>query len=150
MSKLILICPNCDSDMMSFRDVFICGNCGKTLPPPGIPCKHVGCLHHITHPCEGCGRVGGFTSISKSEAKTGTQAADLHMAMTKDNNVCYGGLLHSEMSFVDEDEETPSISPNELAVEPTTLITKHYVVITKKCDTCGYTEVEHKEFVRKD
>jgi hypothetical protein len=25
----------------------------------GIPCKHPGCLSHITHPCEGCGRIGG-------------------------------------------------------------------------------------------
>ena len=23
------------------------------------PCSHKGCLHHITHPCEGCGRIGG-------------------------------------------------------------------------------------------
>ena len=27
----------------------------------GEPCKHRGCLNHITHPCEGCGRVGGIT-----------------------------------------------------------------------------------------
>jgi len=25
----------------------------------GEPCGHPGCLHHMTHPCEGCGRVGG-------------------------------------------------------------------------------------------
>lgn len=25
----------------------------------GEPCGHPGCLHHITHPCEGCGRIGG-------------------------------------------------------------------------------------------
>lgn len=25
----------------------------------GEPCKHVGCLNHISHPCEGCGRIGG-------------------------------------------------------------------------------------------
>lgn len=25
----------------------------------GEPCGHPGCLNHITHPCEGCGRVGG-------------------------------------------------------------------------------------------
>lgn len=25
----------------------------------GEPCGHVGCLHHINHPCEGCGRIGG-------------------------------------------------------------------------------------------
>jgi hypothetical protein len=23
------------------------------------PCKHIGCLNHISHPCEKCGRIGG-------------------------------------------------------------------------------------------
>lgn len=26
----------------------------------GIPCYHIGCLNHISHPCEGCGRVNGI------------------------------------------------------------------------------------------
>lgn len=25
----------------------------------GAPCSHPGCLHHVSHPCEGCGRVAG-------------------------------------------------------------------------------------------
>lgn len=25
----------------------------------GEPCHHPGCLSHVTHPCEGCGRVAG-------------------------------------------------------------------------------------------
>lgn len=28
------------------------------------PCSHPGCLSHITHPCEGCGRVAGKGIIS--------------------------------------------------------------------------------------
>lgn len=24
----------------------------------GEPCDHPGCCSHITHPCEGCGRIG--------------------------------------------------------------------------------------------
>ena len=27
--------------------------------PDGVPCDHPGCLSHITHPCEVCGRIGG-------------------------------------------------------------------------------------------
>lgn len=27
--------------------------------PDGVPCDHVGCLSHISHPCESCGRIGG-------------------------------------------------------------------------------------------
>lgn len=26
----------------------------------GEPCKHPGCLNHVTHPCEGCGRIAGI------------------------------------------------------------------------------------------
>ena len=34
------------------------------LPPPrtykdGEPCDHPGCLSHVSHPCEGCGRTAG-------------------------------------------------------------------------------------------
>lgn len=25
----------------------------------GEPCKHPGCLNHVSHPCEGCGRIAG-------------------------------------------------------------------------------------------
>ncbi len=27
---------------------------------PDQPCGHPGCLHHVTHPCEGCGRIAGY------------------------------------------------------------------------------------------
>lgn len=30
----------------------------------GEPCKYPGCAHHVTHPCEACGRImarGDFT-----------------------------------------------------------------------------------------
>ena len=29
------------------------------------PCDHPGCLNHITHPCEGCGRVAGHGIVYK-------------------------------------------------------------------------------------
>lgn len=29
--------------------------------PDGYPCPHPGCLSHISHPCEECGRTGGLT-----------------------------------------------------------------------------------------
>ena len=31
----------------------------------GVPCDHPGCLAHLTHPCEGCGRIGGKPSIEQ-------------------------------------------------------------------------------------
>ena len=27
--------------------------------PENIPCPHPGCLSHISHPCEYCGRIAG-------------------------------------------------------------------------------------------
>ena len=32
---------------------------GRPSLRDGEPCTHPGCLSHLTHPCEGCGRVGG-------------------------------------------------------------------------------------------
>jgi len=29
----------------------------------GEPCGHIGCAKHITHPCEGCGRIGSREEI---------------------------------------------------------------------------------------
>ena len=29
------------------------------LREDGVPCGHAGCLSHVTHPCEGCGRIAG-------------------------------------------------------------------------------------------
>ena len=28
----------------------------------GEPCNHKGCLQHVSHPCEGCGRIAGQSS----------------------------------------------------------------------------------------
>jgi len=28
----------------------------------GKPCGHPGCLNHVTHPCERCGRIAGRKS----------------------------------------------------------------------------------------
>jgi ribosomal protein S14 len=38
------------------------GNFHEAYPlPDGVACSHPGCLKHITHPCEVCGRVGGVS-----------------------------------------------------------------------------------------
>lgn len=35
----------------------------KVILREGEPCSHRGCLNHISHPCEGCGRVGGQRTL---------------------------------------------------------------------------------------
>lgn len=34
----------------------------------GQPCGHPGCLHHVSHPCEGCGRVAGRNHLQPNAA----------------------------------------------------------------------------------
>ena len=33
----------------------------------GEPCDHPGCLQHVSHPCEGCGRIAGIASVVISQ-----------------------------------------------------------------------------------
>lgn len=39
----------------------------------GEPCEHPGCLQHVTHPCEGCGRIQG-----RPQPYTDDEVADVH------------------------------------------------------------------------
>lgn len=34
----------------------------------GEPCRHPGCLSHVSHPCESCGRVGGTITLDEALA----------------------------------------------------------------------------------
>ena len=39
---------------------------------PGQPCGHPGCLAHISHPCEGCGRTGGLYPEERQDGVEGS------------------------------------------------------------------------------
>jgi hypothetical protein len=39
------------------------------LPADGVPCDHPGCLSHVTHPCEGCGRIAGRAALIREEPR---------------------------------------------------------------------------------
>jgi hypothetical protein len=49
--------------------------------PDGVPCKHPGCLNHVSHPCECCGRVAG-----KSNKPSGyvVMLSDPHQFVSKE------------------------------------------------------------------
>jgi hypothetical protein len=68
-----------------------------------------------------------------------------YMKTVKDNKICYGGLLHSELTFEDEHEVT-NIPVCDGLMESVKI--KHYAVITKKCDTCSYIDVQKKEYTQ--
>lgn len=58
--------------------------------PLDIPCKHPGCLHHRTHPCEGCGRMHG--EFSKEELKIIKYIQDRYERKTQSGTiVCHFG-----------------------------------------------------------
>lgn len=44
-----------------------CVGCGQeqlsATIADGEPCEHVGCLNHVTHSCEGCGRIAGHKAV---------------------------------------------------------------------------------------
>lgn len=35
----------------------------------GEPCRHPGCLSHISHPCEGCGRIAGRRDAARIDTQ---------------------------------------------------------------------------------
>lgn len=37
----------------------------KPVVLSGKPCGEPGCLQHVTHPCEGCGRIAGKGDVVK-------------------------------------------------------------------------------------
>jgi hypothetical protein len=55
------------------RDIDFRRSMTKPLPD-GVPCKHPGCLSHISHPCEGCGRIGGVAAPLEPTPQQETQA----------------------------------------------------------------------------
>lgn len=55
-----------DNARKIYADIYIDDNnlsIEKALLRDGEPCGHRGCLSHITHPCECCGRIAGKRTI---------------------------------------------------------------------------------------
>jgi hypothetical protein len=45
--------------------------------PDGVPCQHPGCLSHVSHPCEECGRTGGLRSSDAEWLQVGSIKPEL-------------------------------------------------------------------------
>lgn len=70
----------------------------------GEPCGHRGCLSHVTHPCEGCGRIAGHRAEPTSCQHRLTDARNL---VVKSGYVCVDcGAL-----FGAADHDTPTSEP---------------------------------------
>lgn len=59
------------TEMKKWREMLVVLQANAFGIPPRMilrdfePCGHPGCLSHVSHPCEGCGRIGGrrLTSV---------------------------------------------------------------------------------------
>jgi hypothetical protein len=62
-------------------------NTRKIVRRDGFHCGHRGCLAHITHPCEGCGRLGGRGEICiiHSKETANEQARDIAKTIEREN-----------------------------------------------------------------
>lgn len=61
----------------------------------GEPCDHPGCLHHITHPCEGCGRIAGRPRLQPTIPLKGSKEWELQQRVFELSKEAgfYRGLL---------------------------------------------------------
>ena len=50
-------CFNCEEPIYEEQPCEVCGGYGEYKE--GEPCAHRGCMNHITHHCEVCGRIAG-------------------------------------------------------------------------------------------
>lgn len=57
----------------------------------GEPCGHPGCLHHRSHPCESCGRIGGVNKTTRETVEdTPHVCPDCNGTGETWKMVCYG------------------------------------------------------------
>lgn len=63
----------------------------------GEPCNHPGCLSHISHPCEGCGRIGGriATGAISIEGLKDAFAESLYGPLEEQTYQTYAGVTRS-------------------------------------------------------
>lgn len=74
--------PNTNRDVQELRDEIArlkaqLAQAERVVTRPlkdGEPCGHPGCMHHVTHPCEGCGRISGH-SVPASRVLKGGEVA---------------------------------------------------------------------------
>ncbi|MDY6895008.1 MAG: hypothetical protein SVO01_06280 [Thermotogota bacterium] len=57
----------------SFSQVEVEKKPENIAPKPGESCGHPGCLQHVSHPCEGCGRIAGRRSTHQKGLKNGSK-----------------------------------------------------------------------------
>ena len=72
----------------------------------GVPCSHDGCLNHLTHPCEGCGRIGGraYVMIPVGAAKAVAEKYSKSMVIINAWDDRYG-TLHTTTYGVSADQK---------------------------------------------
>lgn len=80
---------------------------------PGEPCGHPGCLSHVSHPCEGCGRIAGRYPAPAASVPVATPH-EQHMAVMEEGHKLTGAYIREH--FVDEDSPAATAEPEGIEV----------------------------------
>lgn len=64
----------------------------------GEPCEHPGCLNHVTHPCEGCGRIAGHIRKQDYEKYEFCKAINCPL-IEYFGKCCIAGCLYTAKDF---------------------------------------------------
>jgi hypothetical protein len=93
-------CVVCGSSFTGNKRRTVCKQCAAPASgryKDGEPCSHPGCLSHISHPCEGCGRTGGRYPAPASETLSDDVLDDaqaLTVATNLRNAILHGREYH--------------------------------------------------------
>lgn len=106
----------------------------------GEPCNHPGCLSHISHPCEGCGRIGGkrvmdakLTPEQAIETLRGTWVETLQPAIGTDGVK----LLHDVAAFIESQTRDAELGrAAEKAIKSQCPFVGKYDFMSKTCNRC--------------
>jgi hypothetical protein len=72
------------------------------IPPDGVPCDHPGCLSHVTHPCEGCGRIGGVRARPEPDILSVEEQAEVIAILRNQESILGAPLVERLAATLDQ------------------------------------------------
>jgi len=102
-------CLQCGDYFVGDKRAGHCADCayGDQELRDGLPCGHPGCLSHVTHPCEGCGRIAGWIPKelescpmcgAKGAIKTTMNGGDMEYYVA-----CTRGCVHTGSYYTEQE-----------------------------------------------
>jgi hypothetical protein len=112
------------------------------------PCGHPGCLSHITHPCEGCGRTGGRYEYPKRKERGLTQY-DLYRSMIRLGAVVYKTSEWVESDIVYEIPNSPNVITGEMVFDSLKVVHPDTeAAFLERCHALGVMAIPYAELIK--